>query len=81
MSFDPYIYQRELIEKAKISNERGQAIINKAIEDGLTVVPWTRLSGPYTTYVGYLISDGTVVQMIEPARLHWVDLTILGGFK
>jgi hypothetical protein len=79
--FNPFYYQQKLIDDAKISNEEAQSLIDKAIKDGHQVTHFGHLYGPYCNYVSYWISNGTMVQMTEPASLHWVDLTILRGFE
>lgn len=75
-TLQPFYYRQELMDQAKVSNEEAKQILNKAIEDGHSITFKGLIHGPYTNYVTYWISNGTMVQLIEEAPLHWVDLTI-----
>lgn len=77
---NPLKYQQKLVDDAKITNEEGRELIIKAYANGHKIVHHGFITGPYTQYDSYWLSDGTVVQMISPASLHWIEPLFLEGF-
>jgi hypothetical protein len=77
--FNPFQHRKDVLEKYRDSNEKAQETIFQALKDGHSVREFGRLNGPYTNHVTYHISNGEFAYMVEPASLHWVDLSIIGG--
>lgn len=70
----PLKYQNELMKQYEQSNKDAQAKIYDIIKSGHTITMTGELTGPYTHYTTYFMSNGEAITIISPASLHWLPI-------
>lgn len=74
--FNPYTYQKELMDKYSVQNYECDKRIAYLLAQGVSIANIGTVYGAYTKHITYFMSDGEILEKVEIVPLNWIPDTL-----